>query len=675
MSRYFAWPFRLPALVFGLTALTLSNCSPAAAADDSAEHRRGPAQAQVPGGHASAKVAEHLQHHSIDDRADLEAFFDGVLSVQLESKHIAGATVAVVVGDQVLFRKGYGYADVESRRRVDPDSTMFRIASITKLFTWTAVMRLVEQKKLDLDADVNSYLKDVQVPATFEQPVTLKSLLTHTPGFEDRPIGLFSHDMESLKPLATVLRDEMPARVRPPGVLASYSNHGTALAGLVVATVAGEPWEDVVEKTILQPLGMPHTLVRQPAKDKLPQTLSKGFKWEGGRFKEEEFEYVSTAPAGAISSSASDMSRFMIAHLNDGRFESKHILMPETARRMRERLFAHDPKVDGMCSGFWELNRNGQRILHHEGDLLYFHSMLALIPAHRVGLFLAYNTDRSEYGIDDVLTVFLNRYYPIPEASTPKQSNTPESLGRFAGEYNAVRISHTTYAKLAALLRAYRVIANDDGTLSGGSGDGMRRFVQVEPLVFQEEFGPRRLVFREDALGRITHLFFADVPAIALVRDTGVDDTRLHWALIGVTAAIFGSVIVFWPTIAFCSRGMTTSSIRRTRLSEVLSALGWVLSALCLVFLAGLVMALGDPEQIVFGTPLVLKRLLLLPQFCLFITCLTVVASITAWVKGYWRISGRMHYTLVALAGVAFCWFLSYWNLLTFGATLASMTR
>src|SRR6516162_2936939 len=115
----------------------------------------------------------------LSDPGDLEAFFDGAVNVQLESKHIAGAVVAVVVGDKVVFTKGYGYADVEARRKVDPEKTMFRIASISKLFTWTAVMQQVEEGKLDLDADVNTYLKDIQIPKTYEQPITLKHLLTH----------------------------------------------------------------------------------------------------------------------------------------------------------------------------------------------------------------------------------------------------------------------------------------------------------------------------------------------------------------------------------------------------------------------------------------------------------------------------------------------------------------
>jgi len=640
-----------------------------------AQPERAPVQAARPAAQVTPVAAQiPLKPHSVADRVDLEAFFDGVLSEQIESKRIAGAVAVVVVGDKVVFEKGYGYADVERRRRVDPETTMFRIASVSKLFTWTAVMQLVEQGKLDLNADVNTYLKDFRVPATFEQPVTLKSLLTHTPGFEDSVIGLFGRKAEDVKPLIEVLRQQMPARVRPPGVLGSYSNHGTALAGLVVASVSGMPWEDALERTILQPLGMKNTLVRQPPKDKLPETMSKGYKWEGGRFKEQRFEYVPAAPAGAISTSGADIARFMIAHLNDGRYENARILKPETARQMRERLFTHDPKVDGMCYGFWELHRNGQRVLHHGGDTLLFHTLFALIPEQHVGIFVSYNTDRGATGSDEVLSTFLDRYYPVPDPPEPKPSDKVETMKRFAGEYGATRVSHTTYAKLAALLQAFRISVNDDGSLSTGSGPRMRRYVQVEPLVFQQVDGRDRIVFREDDQGHITHLFFSDVPAIALIRHSGIEDTRLHWGVLVGAMTLFGTALLFWPAIAFSVRGLRSSSIRRTGFSALLSCLGWLLSATCVGFGAGMLIALNDPEQVAFGTPRALKELLLLPQVCVALAAVVVIGSLIAWMKGYWRLSGRLHYTRVALAGVGFCWFLSYWNLLQFGGTLPWMT-
>jgi CubicO group peptidase (beta-lactamase class C family) len=603
------------------------------------------------------------------DAANLEAFFDGAMRVQLESRHIAGAVVAVVVGDKLVFAKGYGYADVESRKPVDPQTTMFRVGSVTKLFTWTAVMQLVEERKLDLDADVNIYLKSaqLQVPAAFDKPVTLRNLLTHTAGFEDRVIGLFAHQASDVRPLAEVLKNDMPARVRPPGILAAYSNHGSAIAGLVVASVAGKTWEEVIEQRLLSPLQMKNTLVRQPPKDKLPDTMSRGYKWEDGRYKPEEFEYVPLSPAGAMSASATDMAHFMIAHLNDGRYQDIQILKPETTRRMHERLFAHDPKVDGMCYGFWELHQNGQRIIQHGGDTIVFHSLLAMIPEQRVGLFLSYNTDQGAGERADVWAAFLDRYYPAPAEMPPKLTADSDALKRFEGDYGTTRYSQTTYSKLSQLLQSYGVKANGDGTLSINIG-APRRYAQIEPLVFQEVGGRNKVVFHEDDQGRITQLYVSSFPVIAAVRQSGLDQPRLHQGLLGACTVLFVTALLFWPALAFSMRGWRSSKIRRTPLSGLISVAGWLLALACVAFLAGLVVVASDPNKIVYGTPREMQYLLLLPQVCVGLTALAFLCSIVAWAKGYWRFSGRLHYTLVALAGIGFVWFLHYWNLLTFGA-------
>jgi CubicO group peptidase (beta-lactamase class C family) len=603
------------------------------------------------------------------ERRDLEAFFDGAMLLQLEEKHIAGAVVAVVVGDKVDFQKGYGYADVEKRQPVDPETTMFRVGSITKTFTWTAVMQLVEQGKLDLDTDVNKYLKDFQVPATFSEPVTLKHCMTHTPGFEDSVIGLFAHNADAVKPLAQVLNEQFPKRVRRPGVLASYSNHATALSGLVVASVAGKSWEDYVEESILKPLGMQHTLVRQPAKDKLPATVSKGYKWEGGRFKEVGFEYIADAPAGTMAASAGDIARFLIAHLNDGEYHGTRILKPETARRMREPLFRSDPKVDAMCYGFWEQHENGQRILQHGGATLVFFSLAAMIPDKHVGLFISCNTNTGAGQQMDVLTTFLKHYFPQPPEPQPKPAADFAKTGkRFEGQYASTRYSHSTYAKLVELFQTDEVKVNDDGTITVSTPAGAKRYVEVEPLVFQQLDGTKRLVFRADEKGNITHLFPAYAAAVAFERQEWYERLDFHKALLAATTLLFASALFFWPAIAFSMRGLTAPTIRRTPVSGLASLTGFLLSAACLAVLVGVLIGLQEPDEVAFGTPQTLKWVFAIPQVCVALTALALVFCLVAWKQRYWRFSGRLHYTLVVLAGIGFCWFTYYWNLLHFGA-------
>ncbi len=199
----------------------------------------------------------------IADPAEMATFFDGVMLSNMEKNFIPGVVVAVVKDGEVFFSKGYGYADSANKVAVDPDTSLFRIGSISKVFTATAVMQLVEDGKLDLDTDINTYL-DFEIADTYDQPITLAHLLSHAAGFEDRGYEVWAEDAESLVPLGEWLKDHQPARVRPAGTIASYSNYGIALAGYIVERVSGMSYDDYVDQHILQPLAMNQTSSQQP---------------------------------------------------------------------------------------------------------------------------------------------------------------------------------------------------------------------------------------------------------------------------------------------------------------------------------------------------------------------------------------------------------------------------
>jgi CubicO group peptidase (beta-lactamase class C family) len=627
-----------------------------------------------------APAVEVAKPGNVSDAADLEAFFDGVIPVQMDTQHIAGAVVAVAAGDKVVFAKGYGYADVDGRRKVDPDKTMFPIASITKLFTWTAAMQLFEAGKLDLDADVNKYLKDLQVPAAFDRPITLKNLMTHTPGLDESVIGLFSRKAEDARrPLAQVLKEQLPLRVRPPGVIASYSNHGAALAGLVVADVSEMPWEDYVEQRILQPLGMRHTSVRQPPADQLPPDLSKGYRWVDGRFKAQAQSYAPMAPAGCISASAADMARFMLAHLHDGRLGDARILKPETARLMHSPLFRPDPKAGAMCYGFCQQECNDQRVIGHGGDWEGFQSLLQLLPERGAGLFVSYNVNDS-YGVHSsdaaraiLFNAFMRRYFPAGDPPrSPTSGDFAARASRLAGEYGTTGYSHTSCTKLAAALARVQVVVNDDGTITvsswaGTTRVGPHRFVEVEPLVFRELDGQQKVVFQEDPAGNIAYVFFPDDPSRSVVRKRWYERYDVQVALLGGFMVVFGSALLFWPALAFTVRGGYSPEIKRNWRSGVLSCLAWLLSVASIGFVIGFALFLDDPNEVTFGLPRELRLLLAVTQVCAVLAALTVVGCLIAWKNRYWRLTGRLHYTLVAAAGVVFVAWLYQWNLLTFG--------
>src|SRR5829696_8638691 len=218
------------------------------------------------------------------DPAEMEAFLDEELGREMEKYHIAGAAVSVVKDGELFFAKGYGYADLENKIPVDPEQTIFRIGSVGKLFTWTAVMQLVEQGKLDLDEDINDYL-DFRIPDTYPQPITLKHLMTHTSGFDDRLLESLVSDPNDVGPTREWLISHMPARARPPGDVAAYSSYGTSLAGYIVARVSGEPYNRYIQEHILNPLGMVHTTAQSPIPPDLRAQASAGYTYEDGDFQ------------------------------------------------------------------------------------------------------------------------------------------------------------------------------------------------------------------------------------------------------------------------------------------------------------------------------------------------------------------------------------------------------
>jgi len=597
------------------------------------------------------------------DPRELEAFIDGIMAAHKEAHHIAGATVSVVVDGQILFAKGYGYADVANRKKVEPDKTLFRIGSVSKLFTWTAVMQLVEQGKLDLNANVNTYLKDFKIPDTYPQPITMTHLLTHTPGFEDHVIGLFARTPDKLLPLGKILADDMPARVRPPGQLASYSNYGTALAGYIVEQVSGVSWDEYIEKNILQPLEMSHTTGRQPIPENLAADMSKGYNYSGGEYKGKEFEFIPLQPAGSMSAAAIDMARFMIAHLQQGRYGSARILSETTAQQMRRQIFTHAKQLNGILHGFYEMSSNGQRIFGHGGDTLWFHTQLALFPESNVGLFVSYNSDTGAPARNELVKAFIDRYYPAQDQPRPSPSaDFKQRASQFEGSYTAIRRSHTTLAKLAALVSVIKISATEDGyLLTTGIGGAPKRWVETEPMVFREIDGQEIMVFRQDDKGQVTHLFLNSFPPIAFAKLATTEAPVFHYSLLGASVLLFLSALIFWPIGAVLNWRKGISQPGMSRLARITA---WIVSGLFMVFIVGIAIAFRDPIEIVFGIPPLLRNVLLLPLVAAVLMVGVVLFTLLSWKRGYWRFFGRVHYLLVMLAGLAFLWLLNYWNLL-----------
>jgi CubicO group peptidase (beta-lactamase class C family) len=593
----------------------------------------------------------------------VEAFVDGWMTSYLEESKAVGGVVAVVHDGRIVLAKGYGKDDRDLDRDVDARRTLFRVGSVSKLFVWTAVMQLVEQGKLDLETDVDRYLGGRTVPDTYSEPVTLGHLMTHTPGFEDRVLGLFGRDASSLRPLGELLAAEMPARVRRPGELASYSNHGTGLAMLVVERVSGVPWVEYLETRILAPLGMKHTSFRQPLPEALAADVSKGYRLVDDEPVEQDFEYIPLGPAGAASATATDVARFMIAHLDLGRLGDARILQESTARRMQQPLHRHAPGVAAMAHGFIEGNRNGRRVVGHGGDTLWFHTQLELYPAEKVGVFASFNTAGAAPG--KLTEAFADRFFPPVEEATPRFPTVDAAarVSRFVGSYRSIRFAHHDFTKVGALYSQVDVTDGGDGTLRL-STTGDARWIEAEPLLFREEKGDGAIAFREGRRGRPTHLFLGDLPVFAFERVPRSESAGLHGALLGGAAVLFLATLVAGPAGALLRwRFQAPAANRQARLPLVARVLLWLASLVMVAFVAG-VLVYADPSQIMFGLPPRLGQVLMLPTAgaVLAIACLGCVLWI--WRARRGTAPARLAYTLVVAALFVVLWQLVVWQFL-----------
>ena len=440
---------------------------------------------------------------------ELEAFVDATVRLGMDEAHVAGVAVSVVQGDRVVLNKGYGFASLDPPQPVDPDTTLFRIGSITKTFTWIAAMRAVEAGKLDLDAPVNRYLPlELQVPEDgFAQPIRMRDLMTHSAGFEDRFAGiLFIFDPERLVSLESFLRDYRTQRVRAPGAATSYSNYGTALAGAVVGSVEGTQWQDLIERDILAPLGLARTTTREPyppradlpapLAEPLARNVSTAFRWNGVVHVAREFEFVTqAAPAGAMSATAGDMARYLLLLLGDGTLEGVTVFGPTAASAFRTPLTSLPAGVGALDAGFFDtLQPGGFHGYGHGGATLSFFSSLLVVPELDLGIFVTTNTEGGAALSNPFAARVIEHFYAPPRPLRAGPAPEPsESSRAYAGDYVSTRRRNSGLEGfLTRLANVMTVTVASDGALvvSGGIGP-TQRFVQAgERDVFRPAAGP-----------------------------------------------------------------------------------------------------------------------------------------------------------------------------------------
>jgi CubicO group peptidase (beta-lactamase class C family) len=604
------------------------------------------------------------------DQADLTAFFDGILPLQLERSDIAGASVLVMKDGNVLLAKGYGYADMKSKRPVDPAWTIFRLASISKLFTWISVMQLEEQGKLNLDTDVNRYL-DFQIRPAFNKPITLRNLMTHTGGFEETINDIIFTDPKKAVSLRDYLIRNQPMRIYPPGEIPAYSNYGVGLASYIVQRTSGEPFEQYVQEHIFAPLGMTASSFYQPIEKLLTGLPSEGYR--GNTTKPAVgFEFFNPVGAGGVSSSAADMGRLGQALLNGGELDGKRILKPETLAEMWKPQFQASNQLPPICMGFYQTWRNGLRWIGHEGDLIAFHSLFFVEPQQKLVLFVSYNsagggrTPRPE-----IINLFSDRYFPgAPQAQFLK---TPvKELKSIEGRYQSSRREETTKLKLSNLFEQRSASVNKDGVLEAEDVKDLRghpiKWKPVGKDLWQAEDDQQKIFAIRDNRNKIVRIA-VDFPGIQLQRVPWYENSNLVLPALGASLG----VLVLLVLASFIRVGKRLFFRKRPRPAPqpgtVWVSAGARIAAFIWITLIGsiLIFMAIEGDDLMPPTPDWFKWFVLInwtTAVALFFSLLAVVSGIRVWWRYNLRTITRVKFSLVGLSCLILSWFAIHWNLI-----------
>jgi CubicO group peptidase (beta-lactamase class C family) len=601
---------------------------------------------------------------------DLGAFLDGFMPQQIEHADIAGAVVVVVKDGKLVFSKGYGYADVAKKVQISPETTLFRPGSISKLFTWTAVMQQVELGKLDLDRDVNDYL-DFKIPPAFGKPITLRNIMTHSTGFEETAKDLFVGSADDLRPNKEYLQVHMPARIFPPGTTPAYSNYATTMAAYIVERVSGQSFNDYVEEHIFKPLNMTHATFRQPLPEALKPFMSNGYILGSGEPK--PFEFVQVAPAGSLSASAVDMTHFMIAHLQNGHYGDGQILKPETAVQMHARQDGWPPAMNAMCLGFYEQWRDGHRSIGHGGDTVSFHSNLHLILDANAGLFVSYNSPgRAE--IDprgSLFNSFMDRYFPAAPPNDPVLASAAQDAKNVAGTYEVSRRFETNVLAVTTVLGETKVTVHPkDNTISMGF-KGLNQqplhFRETSPMVFSQVDGKARIAFVKDATGR--RVAYIDYPFMVFQQvNNTFDKQTLNYCIIGFSLSVIVLTLLMWPIGAMIRKHYgkpltLDSGAKRLRLLVRLVCFGIVAYAAGLLIF---VSKLSNPSGLAERLDPWLHLLQVIGLLAGLGSLIAIFNALKSWGDGQQWFWNKLWNTFLAFACTGFFWFIYHWHLLNF---------
>jgi CubicO group peptidase (beta-lactamase class C family) len=602
------------------------------------------------------------------DSEEFERFCDDFFSAKMSEYHVPGAAVVIVKDGKAFFSKGYGYANIEKKIPVEPQKTIFRVASVSKIFTITGILQLEESGLIDINDDVNSYLTNFQVENNYDEPIRIKYLLTHTDGFETRDLGTFVQDTADLLPLESILKNDLNGPVQTPGSKITYGGYGTALAGYLISQVKNESFEEYMNNKIFHPLNMTNSTFQQDLPDNLKENIATvyNFKEDTNKFIPTQFLYVNTAPTGALSTTPEDMGKFLIALLGGGQYGGNTILQEDTVEKMFNRQYTVHPSLPGVTYGFMESLCNGQKGLVRDGSGVGIRSQILLLPEYNMGYFYVQNT-RGDEMVEEFNDAFMDRFFPDSDKEIkPEKAMDINKLARYEGIYRPSQTARHTLVKMEALAMGDLEIKADENreliiTVLGeqeiyGGFPKVSKWVAIEPLLFRRIDAERYMAFQENEEGQIINVTSGSGYHGSFVKIPRHESNRTQlYLLISYITVFLGAVIVSLIKFAKGQRN-------QLQISGILS----------LIFIVGIFGALyslfikrvaGFPA-FAFGVSLPAKLMLTLLAVISVLSIGFLILLIKNWRAGKMKLFDKIFYSIVMMSFIGMVFWLHYWNLL-----------
>jgi len=613
------------------------------------------------------KIYSQKDDSNTSDLSDLNEWIDSQFEKGLDSFNIPGATFVLMQGDSILHMNGYGVADIETNTPVNSEFSIFRIASISKTFVGTAIMQLYEKGQVKLDEDINTYLKSFQIENKFEDPITIKHLLTHTAGFDERNIGTTVRTEKNVISLAQYLKKRMPPQIRPAGEALTYSNHSYALLGLIVEEVSGLTFDEYVTKLILKPLSMNSSgFMRQP---ELKKNYVTSYLQKTERLIPYQLNFPLDYPPGSFNSTASDMSNYISMFLNYGKFHGNRILDSTTVVLMQKTAFKHFNKSEnGWLLGFYESRLNGLKIVGHGGDIQGFASELLLIPERNIGLFLSVNASAIPGSKSRIfISSFIDRLWKklMPDVLTEKENSkiipevgmVAEPLNFFSGTYRFTRYAYTTLDKLAVLIGFAPEVE------IRSKGDSLEilpwddKLIPISDLTFYSTKYNKYRAFGRNSKGEISYFFPSGTSSYHRLQWYEPVKFQIYW---------IGSIVLI--LLISIIAGVIRKIFDRNKKSHLVRRVNFSVAFLIILFLSliAFILIKTDPQEFSYGIPLLLKIVLVLPFLIILLEVIAVWLMIKNWRSKELGTIGLIFQSSITFVALAFIPWLFYWNLIGF---------